>query len=162
MDRNPHIVLIAAMAANRVIGRDNTIPWHLPGDLARFKRITMGHPVIMGRRTYQSIGRALPGRRNIVLTRNANFTAADCEVVASLDEALRRCDGEEKVFIIGGEQLYRDAMPLADEIILTVLDREVEGDTRFPEVPEELFRPVHTAQDDAPPGCTIRTLQRIR
>ncbi len=153
----PRIVLIAAMAANRVIGRDNAIPWRLPGDLARFKQTTMGHPIIMGRRTFESIGRALPGRRNIVLTRRRGFTAPGCEVVHSLDEALAACRNEEKAFIIGGEQLYRDTLPLADEIILTVLDQEVEGDTFFPEVPETMFRLAGSKPVPGTPACTIRT-----
>ena len=94
------IILIAAMAANRVIGRDNIIPWDIPGEQTRFKKITMGHPMIMGRKTYQSIGRPLPGRRNLVLTRNKNFEADGCEVVHFLKQGFAACRGENKVFII--------------------------------------------------------------
>jgi len=158
----PRIILIAAMAANRVIGRDNTIPWHLPGDLARFKNTTMGHPLIMGRRTFVSIGRPLPGRRNIVLSRNLHLILPGCQVVHSLDEALDACRGEERAFVIGGEQLYRDALPLADEIILTVLDREVKGDTFFPVLPKGTFSLVHAEPVEGPVPCTIRTFRRNR
>ncbi len=156
----PRIILIAAMAANRVIGRDNTIPWHLPGDLARFRTTTMGHPLIMGRRTFESIGRPLPGRSNIVLSRDRDLILPGCLVVHSLDQALEACRGRDRAFIIGGEQLYRDALPLADEIILTVLEREVEGDTFFPELPEQAFSLVHAEPVEGPVPGTIRTFRR--
>lgn len=155
------IILIAAMAANRVIGRDNIIPWDIPGEQARFKEITMGYPMIMGRKTFQSIGRPLPGRRNIVLTGNRNFEADGCEVVHSLDQGLAACRGEEKVFIIGGEQLYRAALSQADTLILSVLDRNVDGDAFFPEFSCPPFALVRTETINQPVPYTIQTYQRL-
>ncbi|HEX9776742.1 MAG TPA: dihydrofolate reductase [Geopsychrobacteraceae bacterium] len=133
------ISLIVAMAANRVIGRTGQLPWHLPGDLARFKRLTMGYPLIMGRKTFESIGRALPGRRTIVLSRQADYRAAGCRVVNGLDEALKLVWDDDEVFICGGEELYRQALPLAQRIYLTELDRAVAGDSFFPEIPEHFL-----------------------
>ena len=128
----PEVVLIAAMAANRVIGRGNEIPWHVPGEQARFREITMGYPIIMGRRTWQAIGRPLPGRRSIVLSRDPAFRAEGAEVVADLEQGLDLCRDEDKVFIIGGEQIYRLALDRADTILLTVLSHCVAGDVFFP------------------------------
>jgi dihydrofolate reductase len=133
------ISLIVAMAANRVIGRTGQLPWHLPGDLARFKRLTMGYPLIMGRKTFESIGRALPGRRTIVLSRQADYRAAGCRVVNGLDEALKLVWDDDEVFICGGEEVYRQALPLAQRIYLTELDRAVAGDSFFPEIPEHFL-----------------------
>jgi dihydrofolate reductase len=133
------ISLIVAMAANRVIGRAGQLPWHLPGDLARFKRLTMGYPLIMGRKTFESIGRALPGRRTIVLSRQADYRAAGCRVVNGLDEALKLVWDDDEVFICGGEEVYRQALPLAQRIYLTELDRAVAGDSFFPEIPEHFL-----------------------
>lgn len=124
--------LIVAMAANRVIGRGNALPWRLPADLAHFKRITMGRPVIMGRRTWESIGKALPGRRNIVVTRTPGFAAPGCEVVDSLAAAWRAAGAADEAFVIGGGALYEEALATADRIYLTEVEGEVEGDTRFP------------------------------
>jgi dihydrofolate reductase len=124
--------LIVAMSRNGVIGRDNGMPWHLPADLAHFKRITLGHPVIMGRRTRESIGRALPGRRNIVVSRTTGFVAPGAEVVATLDDAWRAVAGSDEAFVIGGAQLYAAALPAADRIYLTEIDAEIPGDTTFP------------------------------
>ncbi len=155
------IILIAAMAANRVIGRDNIIPWDIPGEQTRFKEITMGHPLIMGRKTYQSIGRPLPGRRNIVVTRNKNFKAGGCEVVHSLEQGLAACKGEKKVFLIGGGQLYSLGLSQANTLILTVLDREVEGDAFFPEFSCPPFRLVRTEKIGHPVPYSIQTYQRL-
>lgn len=132
----PLISIIAAMSENRVIGRDNTLPWRLPADLKRFKALTSGHPIVMGRKTWQSIGRPLPNRRNIVITRDRGFAAEGAIIVHGLHEALRRCEGEEEVFIIGGEEIYRQALPLADRIYLTLVHAIVEGDTKFPAMDE--------------------------
>ncbi len=129
------ISLIAAMAENRVIGRNNVIPWRLPADMQRFRAITMGHPVIMGRKTYESIGRPLPGRKTVLITRQRNYRAAGCVVVHSLREALAECEGEAEVFICGGGDIYREALPLASRIYLTVIHQQVPGDTLFPEIP---------------------------
>ncbi len=154
------IILIAAMASNRVIGRDNTIPWDIPGEQARFKEVTMGHPLIMGRKTWQSIGRPLPGRRNIVVTRNTDFKAAGCEVVHSLEQGIAACRGEKKVFIIGGEQLYQLGLEQADTLILTLLDREVDGDAFFPEFFCPPFKLVQTEKINHPVPYSIQTYQR--
>jgi len=125
--------LVVAMARNRVIGRDNQLPWRLPADLAYFKRITMGHPVIMGRRTYESIGRPLPGRLNIVVSRSPQFSAPGCTVVPSLAEAWRAAGDAEEVCVIGGTSIFAEALPAADRIHLTEVEAEVPGDTWFPE-----------------------------
>lgn len=125
------ITLIAAIARNHAIGRGGELPWHLPRELRHFKETTMGKPIVMGRRTWESIGRALPGRQNLVLTRDAAFEAEGCDVVASLDQAVARSRGAE-IMIIGGGQLYAEALPHADRMILTVVDCAPEADTFFP------------------------------
>jgi len=154
------ISLIAAMAKNRVIGRAGGIPWVLPGDLARFKDLTMGYPLIMGRRTYLSIGRPLPGRRTLVLSRQADFQAPGCLVLDSLERALKDVWDYDEVFICGGEELYRQALPLAERIYLTRLDREIEGDTFFPEFPEH-FLAIEEQQIDGDEPYTFTIFQRI-
>ncbi|MEM6639353.1 MAG: dihydrofolate reductase [Pseudomonadota bacterium] len=128
----PEIALIVAMAADRVIGRDNALPWRLSSDLARFKALTMGHPIIMGRKTYTSIGRPLPGRRNVVLSRNPTFSADGVEVCPSLDDAL--AVDAHRVFVIGGEEIYAQALDRATHIFLTQVMATVDGDARFPHV----------------------------
>lgn len=126
------IVIIAAMAMNRVIGRGQNMPWHIPGEQQRFKKTTWGHPLIMGRKTYESIGRPLPGRRNIVISRNKHYLATGCETASTLAAALDLCADTEKVFVIGGEQVFTQALPRTDTIILTTILREVKGDAFFP------------------------------
>ncbi len=138
----PLVALIAAVAANGSIGRDNRMPWHLPEDLKRFKSLTFGHPVLMGRRTWESIGRPLPGRENIVLTRSADFSALGCRVAHSLEQALGFCRGAATVFVIGGVELYRAALPLADRLLLTEIRREFPGDAFFPAFDRNAFREV--------------------
>jgi dihydrofolate reductase len=125
--------LVVAMARNRVIGRDNALPWRLPADLAHFKKVTMGHPIVMGRRTYESIGKALPGRKSIVVTHNRAYAAPGCIVVPSLEAAWQAAGDAEEVCVIGGTSLFREALPVADVIHLTEVEAEVEGDTYFPE-----------------------------
>ena len=125
--------LVVAKARNGVIGRDNRLPWRLPADLAYFKRVTMGHPVIMGRRTWESIGRPLPGRLNIVVSRNRGYRADGATVVGSLDEAWRAAGDAEEACVIGGTSLFAEALPQADRIHLTEVEAEVAGDTWFPE-----------------------------
>lgn len=136
------VTIIAAVATNRVIGKDGSIPWHLPADLAHFKRTTTGHTLVMGRRTYESTG-ALPGRRTLVLTRNPSWRPkeavkgkdAEVEPVSTLDEAIERARaaGETELFVCGGEAVYKEALPKADRMVLTRVEAEPEGDTRFPE-----------------------------
>lgn len=130
------VVLIAALARNRVIGRAGALPWHLPDDLRQFKTRTLGRPVVMGRKTWESIGRALPGRLNLVVTRQPGYRAPAAEVVPDLDGALARAAGEgpDEVCIIGGGELYAAALPRADELVLTHVEAEVEGDAFFPAI----------------------------
>ena len=133
------LTLVAALAKNRAIGINGAMPWHLPTELAHFKKITMGKPILMGRRTWESIGRPLPGRQNIVLTRSAGFQAEGCDVVASLEEALAVAEGDE-VMVIGGGELYHLALPLAGKMILTLIDLEPEADTWFPKWDERQWQ----------------------
>ena len=123
--------LIVAMSENGVIGRDGRLPWKLPADMARFKALTMGHPIIMGRKTYESIGRPLPGRRNIVLSSQPGYAPAGVEVVPSLEAALERVRAEDEVFVIGGAAVYRETLPRADRLYLTLVEGDIEGDTFF-------------------------------
>ncbi|MEK7582988.1 MAG: dihydrofolate reductase [Patescibacteria group bacterium] len=126
------ISLIAALGANRVIGDHNRLPWNLPADLKHFKEITSGHPIIMGRKTYDSIGRPLPQRRNMVITRQADLVIPGCEVVSSLEDALRLVQEEQEVFIIGGAQIFEQALPLANRMYLTLIEKDFPGDAHFP------------------------------
>lgn len=133
----PAISMIVARSRNHVIGRDNQMPWKISADLQFFKRVTMGHPVIMGRKTWESIGRPLPGRRNIVVSRNASYQATGGELVGSLDEALKSLSEFSRVFVIGGEQLFTQAFPKADRLYITEIDMDIEGGDTFFEVPNE-------------------------
>jgi dihydrofolate reductase len=129
------VSLIAALARGGVIGRDNTIPWRIPEDIQRFRMLTMGHPVVMGRRTWDSLSdrfRPLPGRRNVVLTRDPAWQADGAEGVASFDDALQLLGDAPQVFVIGGAEVYAAALPFADELLLTEIDAPFEGDTLFP------------------------------
>jgi len=130
------------MARNRVIGNLGKVPWNLPADMKRFRAITMGKPVVMGRKTFESIGKALPGRLNIVMTRNASFRAAGCQVVASREEALHVAGGYDEVMVIGGEGIFKEFLSITDCIYLTVIDTEVSGDTFFPEIDMSQWREV--------------------
>ena len=123
--------LIVAYAKNRTIGRDNTLPWKLPGDLAHFKRTTLGCPILMGRKTWDSLGRPLPGRKNIVITRDLSKAVAGVHFVSSLASALDLVRDAEQVFVIGGAQIYQEALPLADSVIATEVQAEIEGDAFF-------------------------------
>jgi dihydrofolate reductase len=137
------ITIIAAMAENGVIGREGRLPWHIPADLARFRDLTMGHPVIMGRRTYEGIGRPLPGRSIIVLTRSSSYRASGCLVAHSVDEALTAAEGATEVFVAGGADIYRQFLPLAHRIHLTLVHDTLPGDVEFPPIPaamKEIWR----------------------
>ena len=123
------ISLIVAHDKNRVIGYENAMPWHLPGDLQYFKQVTMGKPVIMGRKTFESIGRPLPGRRNIIITRNEAYKAEGIEVVTSVEAALALVEGTEEIMIIGGEQIFTQCLPIADRLYITLIYHEFKGDT---------------------------------
>lgn len=117
-----------------MIGKDNDLPWRLPNEWKYVKKTTMGHPIVLCRRNFDSIGRALPGRRNIILTRDRGFTNKDCEVAHSIDDVFDLCKAEEEIFIFGGEQIYELFLPYVDKMYITIIDYEFEGDTFFPEV----------------------------
>jgi dihydrofolate reductase len=147
----PEIILIAALARNRVIGRDNALPWRLRGDLVHFKATTGRHPLLMGRKTWESLGRPLPGRRNLVVSGDPGYRAEGAETFPTPDAALQAIDGG-KVFVIGGAELYRQLLDRADVLMLTEIDAEVTGDARFPEFDRSLFsgtsRGTHEADAD--------------
>ena len=126
--------IIVAMARNRVIGADGAIPWRLPNELKLFKSVTMGHHIIMGRKTYESIGRLLPGRTTVIVTRQADYRVPGALIAHSLEAAIDACDGDDEVFVIGGGELYKAALSLADRMYLTTVDAEPDGDTYMPEV----------------------------
>lgn len=144
--------LIAAMAKNRIIGRDNQLPWRLPEDLRYFKATTLGKPVIMGRKTWESLGRPLPGRRNLVVTRNGDYVAAGGETVPSLEAAVAAVASEEEAFIIGGAELYRQALQYADRLYLTEIEQEFAGDASFPELEPGRWREVSRNRQTAESG----------
>ena len=131
----PPISMIVARSRNLVIGKENKIPWKISADLQFFKKVTMGYPIIMGRKTWDSIGRPLPGRRNIVVSRNTSYSAVGAELVSSLEQALDSLKEFNRVFVIGGQQLFNQAFPLADELFITEIELQVEGDTYF-EIPD--------------------------
>ena len=141
--------LVVAVAANGVIGRDNQLPWKLPDDMAYFKKVTMGHPVVMGRRTWESIGKPLPGRENIVVTRNPAFQAPGCRVVHTLAEAWEAAAGAEEVSVIGGTTLFEETLPIADRIHLTEVQADVPGDTYFPAFDRRRWRETEIARHPA-------------
>lgn len=153
---SPRICLVAAIAANRVIGRNNALPWHLPADLKRFKALTLGHPVLMGRNTHASIGRPLPGRRNLVITRNRGYSAPGCEIVHSLDAAIATCRGAQEIFIIGGAELYRESLPRAQRLEFTEIHAAFAGDARFPEYAPDQWRETGREIHDAEAGVPFR------
>ncbi|MCF7717366.1 type 3 dihydrofolate reductase [Aeromonas jandaei] len=160
------ISMIAAMAHDRVIGKDNQMPWHMPADLAHFKRVTLGKPVLMGRKTFESIGRPLPGRRNLVISRNPGYQADGIEVVGSVEAALALLADNEvaEVMVIGGGHLYAELLPKADCLYLTRIELMVEGDTRFPAFADEQWqcveREVHQADEKNPHPYSFETWLR--
>lgn len=147
--------LIVAVAENEVIGRGGTLPWHISADLKRFKQLTMGHTIIMGRRTWDSLGRALPGRRSIVVSRNPQFQAAGAEVALSLDAALAMAAGDTEAFVIGGASLYEEALPKADKLYITRVEAVVEGDTYFPAFDMSQWRLVEPGQAEVDPVSSL-------
>jgi len=129
------IALIVAVAENGIIGQDNALPWHLPNDLKHFKQLTSGHPIVMGRRTFESIGKPLPNRQNIVVTRQTDWQTAGCEMANSVPAALELAQTfDEDIFVIGGAEIYRQALPAADTVFLTEVHQTVEGDASFPDL----------------------------
>ena len=147
----PRVYLVVALARNGVIGARGKLPWHLPEDLQHFKRITLGHPVIMGRRTWESLGRPLPGRENIVVSRRPGYEAAGASIASSIEAAIALCAGEPVAFVIGGAEIYAAALPLADGLVMTEIDRDYAGDTSFPSWDRkgwrESQREAHASQD---------------
>jgi dihydrofolate reductase len=136
------ISIIVAMARNRTIGVNNTLPWRCPEDLKHFKSLTMGHHMIMGRKTFDSIGKPLPGRTTVVVTRNRELKIDGCIVTHTLDEAIKACAGDEEIFIVGGAELYTQALPLADTIYLTEIQQDVTGDAHFPEFKQNKWQEI--------------------
>ena len=136
------ISIIVAIAKNGVIGDKNTLLWHLREDMIHFRTITSGHPVVMGRKTYDSIGRPLPKRTNVVITRDTELQIEGCTMAHSLTEAVEMFDSSEEVFILGGAQIYSQAMPIADRLYLTIIDKEYEGDSSFPEIDYNSWRQI--------------------
>jgi dihydrofolate reductase len=135
------ISFIWAMDENRVIGKNNQLPWHLPEDLKFFKKVTIGHPVAMGRKTHESIGRLLPGRENIIITRNKEFLCNGCTVIYSIDVFIDYCQGkEEEVFVIGGAEIFKELIPVVDRLYVTLIYDHFDGDTYFPEFSLEDFK----------------------
>ncbi len=166
MEPKPHVSLIAALSENRVIGRDNRLPWHLPADLAHFKRLTLGKPIIMGRRTWESLPGLLPHRTHVIMTRDRDYRADGGHVVHSIDQALALvadADADE-VMVVGGAQLYRQCLPVASRMYLTLVHTVVDGDTLFPEYPAdewcERAREPHAADERNPLAYTFVTLER--
>jgi len=165
----PRIALIWAMARNRVIGRHNALPWRLPVDMKHFRELTTGHPVLMGRKTFESLGRPLPNRTNIIITSDRTYAAQGCLVAHSLDEAVKLAvphvpPNDPEIFVIGGEKLYTQMLPQADRLYMTRVETDAEGDAWFPEFDLETWREVqrdlHPADDKNPYSCTFLTLER--
>lgn len=155
---------IVAAAENNAIGKDNQLLWHLPNDLRFFKRTTTGHTIIMGRKTYESVGKPLPNRRNIIVTRQTEYAAEGAEVVHSLMAALERCAGEEEVFVVGGAEIYQQALPILNRIYLTRVHVALPGDSFFPELDEQAWRLMakdsHPADDRHAYGYTFEVYER--
>jgi dihydrofolate reductase len=166
------LAIIVAVADNGVIGKDNALPWKLPDDMRHFKQVTMGKPIIMGRKTFESIGKALPGRTNIVITRNGAFTAEGVRCVSSLEEALQvaaqtvSMEPAEEAVVIGGSEIYQAALPLADRLYITEVHANVEGDTVLPRVEWDDWREVrrerHVAQTPNPYDYSFVFYERAR
>ena len=154
------IIIIVAIAKNHVIGRDGQLPWHLPSDLQHFKKTTMGCPLIMGRKTFDSIGKPLPGRDNIVLTRDIDLQIPGCVVMHSVQDAIEYCRDQEKAFIIGGGDIFRLALPHTDTLIVTALEREVEGDVYFEPIDSNQFKLVDQKQYHVEEPYRISFLKR--
>lgn len=150
----PRVSLIVAMAKNRVIGANNTLPWHLPADLKHFKALTTGHHIVMGRKTFDSIGKALPGRTSVVITRNADYFVPGVIVTNSLEAALSACGADKEIFVIGGAEIFIQALGLADTLYITEIKRDVAGDVSFPEFDkkewQEISRAIHHQETPEP------------
>ncbi len=157
----PEYIIIVAISQNGVIGRDGRLPWHLPSDLKHFKKTTMSYPIIMGRKTFDSIGKPLPGRDNIVLSRNSSLSLPGCAVVHSIEKALDLCKEYSKVFIIGGADIFNDCLPITDTIIVTALEREVDGDVYFPEIDPAVFKQTEARRHNLEEPYSIIRYERM-
>lgn len=140
------ISLIVAMDLKRTIGVDNQLPWHLPADLQYFKKVTSGHTIVMGRRTYESIGKPLPNRKNLILSTQSDFFAPGCEVYPSIPELMKTVDPDEELFVIGGAGIFQAFLPIADRLYITLIDHVFAGDTFFPEIEEATWQLVSSEQ----------------
>jgi dihydrofolate reductase len=165
----PRIALIWAMARNRIIGRENSLPWRLPVDMQHFRQLTLHHPVLMGRKTFESLRRPLPDRTNIIISRDPSYSAPGILVAHTIDEALKVARqhlpaGDPQIFVIGGENLYAQMLPRADRLYVTLVDADVDGDARFPEFDwsewREIGRQRHLADENNPYACTFVSLER--
>lgn len=152
----PRVSVIAALARNRVIGIENRLPWRLPEDLAHFKALTLHHPILMGRKTFESLGRPLPGRTNIVITRNVDYRRDGCLVADSIPAAIALCEDTDEVFFIGGAELYAQVIPLADRLYLTEVDVDAQGDAWFPDYDRSAFREISRESHTGTKGDTLR------
>lgn len=161
---HPRLSIVVAMTPQRVIGRHGQLPWHLSADLRRFKQLTWGHHIVMGRKTFGSIGRLLPGRTTVVVSRQPDLTIPGARIAHSIAEAVQQCQADSEVFIVGGEQVYREAIPLADRIYLTVVHANVTGDTFFPELSQEQWllteQQRHQADEKNPYDYTFQIWKR--
>ena len=160
-----HLSIIVAMGKNRVIGANSAIPWRLPNELQLFKRLTMGHHIIMGRKTWESIGRLLPGRTTVIVTRQKNYAVPGAIIVNSLNEAIAQCAGDDEAFVVGGGELYREALPIADRLYLTEVDTIPHGDTRMPDINMGEWRVIstehHTADEKHAHNYVFNVYDRI-
>lgn len=155
-------IIVVAIAENGVIGKDGKLPWHLPSDLKHFKKTTMGNPLLMGRNTFESIGKPLPGRDNLVLTRNRELNFPGCIMLNSVEEAVDFCRKYQKVFIIGGGDIFRLTLDITDVIIVTQLRREVEGDVFFPEIDLSTFKIVESVDYNIEESYSIIRYERVK
>ena len=154
------VSIIAAMSRNRIIGVDGSIPWNIPADMSRFRGLTLGHTVIMGRKTFESIGRPLSGRKNIIISRDPSYHFEGALTASSLNEALELAEDDGEVFICGGGEIYQQALPLASRIYLTIVDIIVEGDTMFPLIPHDDFKEVSKERISEDPPADFMILER--
>ena len=160
------ITIVVAMTKNRVIGYQGGMPWHLPADLKHFKAVTMGKPIVMGRKTFESIGKPLPGRENVVITRQAGISYAGCSMHSSLEVALDTLGAHEEIMVIGGGEIFSQVLPKAESVHLTVIDTELEGDVYFPELDDASWETVSTetvlADEKNAHACTFLEMRRIK
>ncbi len=164
MNDKPRLSIIVAMAKNRIIGVNNTLPWRCPEDLKHFKALTMGHHMIMGRKTFDSIGKPLPGRTTVVVTRDRNLRIEGCVMAHSLQDAIKLCAGDAETFIVGGADIYSQSLPLADRLYVTEIQQDVAGDAHFPELDrnmwQETAREMRTQETPQPLEYHFVTYQR--